>query len=78
MTWPKRDMFAVTADGAILVNILALNEKNPPRLALQKGVFVGVALTAEESKLLSENVYDAMAETAARISGQRRQGPRRR
>ena len=77
MTGPKRDMFAVTTDGVIVVNILALNEKDPPRLALQKGLFVGVALTAEESKLLGENVYDAMAETAARINGERRRGPRR-
>ena len=76
MSWPVRDMFAVTADGTILVNILALKEMRPPRLALQKGVFIGVALTEEETKHLSENVYDAMAETAARISGQRRRSRR--
>jgi hypothetical protein len=72
MTWPKRDMFAVTVDGVVLVNILALEEENPPPLALQRGVFVGVVLTEEENKLVSERVYDAMSELAATISGQRR------
>ena len=72
MTWPKRDMFAVTVDGAVLINILALDEDNPPPLALRKGVFVGVVLTEREKKLLSENVYDAMSEVAATIGAQRR------
>ncbi len=72
MTWPKRDMFAVTVDGVVLVNILALEEENPPPLALQRGVFVGVVLTEAENKLVSERVYDAMAELAATISGKRR------
>ena len=72
MTWPKRDMFAVTVDGVVLVNILALEEKNPPALALQRGVFVGVVLTEAENKLVGEGVYDALSELAATISGQRR------
>ena len=72
MTWPKRDMFAVTVDGVVLVNILALEERNPPSLALQQGVFVGVALTEEENKLVGERVYDALSELAASIGGQRR------
>ncbi len=72
MTWPKRDLFAVTVDGVVLVNILALEENNPPPLALQRGVFVGVALTEEENKLVGERVHDAMSELAATISGQRR------
>ena len=78
MTWPKRDMFAVTVDGAILINVLALDEDNPPPLALRKGVFVGVVLTEKETKLLSERTFDAASEIAATISGQRRRRrPRR-
>jgi hypothetical protein len=65
-------MFAVTVDGVVLVNILALEEDNPPPLALQRGVFVGVALTETEQKLVSEHIYDALSELAATISGQRR------
>ena len=72
MTWPKRDMFAVTVDGVVLVNILALEEENPPPLALQTGVFVGVALTETEKQLVGERVHDALSELAATISGQRR------
>ncbi len=72
MSWPKRDMFAVTIDGVVLVNILALEEDNPPPLAFQRGVFVGVALTDAERELVSERVYDAMSELAATISGHRR------
>ena len=70
--WPKRDLFAVTVDGAVLMNVLALEEEKPPELALQKGVFVGVALTQAEARLVSERVYDAMSELAATISGKRR------
>ena len=72
MTWPKKDIFAITVDGAILINVLALEENNPPELALQKGVFVGVVLTEEENKLVGERVYDALSELAAVIGGQRR------
>jgi len=72
VTWPKRDLFAVTADGEVLLNVLALEEDTPPPLARRKGVFVGVRLTTAERRLLSECVYDATAEVAARISGRRR------
>jgi hypothetical protein len=72
VTWPKRDMFAVTADGAVLINILALEEGDPPPLARQKGVFVGVVLSETEKKLLDENMYDALSAVAANICGQRR------
>jgi hypothetical protein len=71
MTWPKRDMFAVTVDGVVLVNILALEEDNPPPLALERGIFVGVALSEAERQLVSEHVYDALSELAATISGMR-------
>ena len=70
--WPKRDMFAVTVDGVVFVNVLALEEEDPPPLALQRGVFVGVAITKAEHALVSARVYDAMSELAATISGQRR------
>ena len=72
MSWPKRDMFAVTADGAVLINILALDEDNPPPLALRKGVFVGVVLTEKEVQLLGEGVFDATSAVASTIAGQRR------
>jgi hypothetical protein len=64
-------MFAVTADGSILINVLALEEDDPPPLALQKGVFVGVVLTESETKLVSEKVYDALSELAGIIRAQR-------
>jgi len=71
-------MFAVTSDGVTLINVLALNEDNPPRLALRKGVFVGVVLTEKEKTLMSERAFDAASEIAAMISGQRRRRrPRR-
>jgi hypothetical protein len=71
-SWPTKDMFAVTVDGAVLINVRALDESSPPPLSLRKGVFVGIALTAEETQLLSERVYDATSEAAATISGRRR------
>ncbi len=74
MSWPTKDMFAVTADGAVLINVLAIDEDNPPPLALQKGVFVGIVLTEGETKLASERVYDALSELAVTISGRRRPG----
>ena len=78
MSWPKRDMFAVTADGAVLINILALDEDNPPPLALRKGVFVGVVLTEADKKLLNENAFDAMSAVASAMCGQRRRRRQRR
>jgi hypothetical protein len=72
MSWPKRDMFAVTVDGVVLINIPALDEDNPPPLAVRKGVFVGVALTDKERRLLYECAYDTTSEVAALISGGRR------
>jgi len=78
VSWPKKDMFAVTVDGAVLINILALDEDNPPPLALRKGVFIGVVLTEKEKRLLGERAFDATSEIAATISGQRqRRGTRR-
>jgi hypothetical protein len=65
-------MFAITSDGTLLINILALEEDAPPPLARRRGVFVGVALTKKETKLLSVRAYDATSEVAATISGQRR------
>jgi hypothetical protein len=69
-------MFAITADGAILINILALEEDNPPPLALRKGIFVGVVLTENERKLLGERAFDAASDIAAAIGGQRRRRAR--
>ena len=72
MSWPTRVMFAITSDGTVLINNLALAEDSPQPLARQRGVFVGVALTKRETKLLSVHVFDAMSEVAATVSGQRR------
>jgi len=72
MTWPKKDLFAVTVDGEVLINIRALDEENPPPLALQKNVFVGVPLTPTEKKALSEQTYDAHSALAAAIASERR------
>lgn len=72
MSWPKTDLFAITVDGEMLINILALDEENPPPLALRRNVFVGVSLTAQEKELLSEHTYDAHSALAAAIASERR------
>jgi hypothetical protein len=72
MSWPKRDMFAVTVDGQVLINILALYENDPPPLALRRGMFVGVVVTGKERQMLSEHLYDAMSALAASMAGKRR------
>jgi len=72
MSWPTKDIFAITVDGAILINVLALEEDNPPDLALRPGVFVGVLVTEAEHQLVSERVYNALSEIASIISGRRR------
>lgn len=78
MTWPKRHLFAVTEDGAVYVNVLALEERTPPPLAQKHTYFVGVELTRTEKALLDERLYDAMAEAAALIGGRRRKDGARR
>lgn len=70
MSWPKEDLFAVTADGKVLMNARCLDHIDFAELAKRRsGVFVGIVLQARESRLLSENVYDICSDVAARISG---------
>ncbi len=78
MSWPKKDMFAVTVDGKVLMNARCLEGVDLAKLAGKKGVFVGVVLQPRELRLLSEHVYDACSEAAARISGGRWKRKRRR
>ena len=79
MKWPKEDMFAITVDGKVLINARALDDADLAKLAEKKtGVFVGVVLQARESRLLSEHLYDACSEAAARIGGRRRKRTRKR
>lgn len=78
VSWPKKDMFAVTVDGTVLMNAAALEDVDLAELVGKKGVFVGVVLQARELRLLSERLYDATSEAAAFISGGRRKRRRRR
>jgi hypothetical protein len=77
MTWPKRDMFAVTIDGRVLLNALALEEVDVAKLVGKKGVFIGVELRPEEVRALSERLSDATSEAAAGFVGRRRKKSRR-
>jgi hypothetical protein len=76
MSWPKRDMLAVTADGRILLNAKALEGVDVVKLVGQKNVFVGVVLRPNEVRELSERMYDASSEAAAFIVGKRRRRSR--
>ena len=79
MSWPKEDVFAVTADGKVLMNARCLEGADLSELAKKKtGVFVGVVLNARERRELSERIYDASSEAAAFLVGKRRKRRRRR
>ena len=78
MTWPREALFALTADGKVLMNARRLEGVDLAKLAGKKGVFVGVVMQPRELRLLSEHLYDAASEAAARIGGGRRRRPRRR
>jgi hypothetical protein len=77
MTWPKRDMFAITLDGRVLLNAHALEEVDVAELVRKKNVFVGVVLRPNEVRKLTERLYDASSEVAAFIVGKRRKKRRR-
>lgn len=68
MSWPTRDMFAVTIDGVVLVNAKAFDE-DIRELIKQKNVFVGVPLAPHDVKMLLEHLYDSSSEVAAMIRG---------
>ena len=72
MSWPKRDLVAVTVDGRVLMNARCLDDVDLAELAKKDGVFVGVVLTKREVQELLERMYDAASEAAAFVSGRRR------
>ena len=71
MSWPKEDMFAVTADGRVLMNAKAIDGVDLVSLVKKKGVFVGVPLQVRELHLLLRRLSEASSEAAAYISGGR-------
>lgn len=75
MSWPERDMFAITTDGIVLINAAALDE-DLAKLARRKGVFIGVPLRASERRLALRRLREAMSEAAAYVSGGRRRRAR--
>ena len=72
MSWPTRDMLAVTIDGKVLLNANALEGVDLAKLSGKKGVFVGVVLQPRELRLLVRRLSDSTSEAAAYISGGRR------
>jgi len=72
VSWPKEDMFAVTFDGKLLMNARALEGTDIRKLVGKRGVFVGVALTTYEVRLLSEHAYDVSSDVASQIVSRRR------
>ena len=77
MSWPTRDIFAVTIDGQVLVNAKAFENEDIRKLIKQKNVFVGVPLAPRDVKMLLEHLYDCSSEVAAMISGRRARRARR-
>jgi hypothetical protein len=71
MSWPTRDMFAVTIDGKILLNAKAIDGVDLAKLVRKKGVFIGVPLQVRELHLLLRRLSEASSEAAAYISGGR-------
>jgi len=70
--WPERDLFAITSDGTVLMNMAALDDADLAKLVRRKGVFVGVVLQARELRLLLARLHEASSEAAGFISGRRR------
>jgi hypothetical protein len=71
---------AVTFDGTILVNAAQFTRKKDPkkllRLALQEDgdVFIGVAMTENETGLTLMRLDNDAAEAAAKVVGERQRG----
>ena len=78
MSWPSRDLFAVTVDGRVLMNAHAIDDVDLAELVGKQNVFVGITLTKREVRMLSERMHDANSEAAALIAGKRHWGKRRR
>ena len=72
MSWPARDMFAITVDGKVLINARAFETEDLVKLAQKKGVFIGVPISERDVRVLLEHVYDSCSEVAAEISSKRR------
>lgn len=76
--------FALTSDGALVLNARALfsAEDNGALLAMAEQeadvVFIGVRLTPAEAARVFSRIKDAGAEAAARLFAQRRRRARRR
>lgn len=74
--------FAVTSDGAILINVAKLSTATDFASAVRaaqednRPAFIGVMLSPEEAEFVMARLDNAAEETAARIAGQR--GRRRR
>ena len=78
MSWPTRDMFAITVDGKVLINARALETEDLAKVAQEKGVFIGVPISDRDVRVLLEHVYDSCSEVAAEISSRRRRRAHRR
>lgn len=76
MSWPEKDLIAITIDGTLLVNARALDGVDLEDLVMRKDVFVGVRLHARESRLLRRRLAEAASEAAAYVSGGRRRRAR--
>jgi hypothetical protein len=72
VSWPARDIFAISVDGKVLINARAFETEDLAKLAHQKGVFIGVPISERDVRVLLEHVYDACSEVAAEISSRRR------
>lgn len=71
-TWPRERPFAVTIDGRVLMNAMALDDVDVAELVRGGDVFIGVVLTPAEVRRLGEQFADAASEVAAAISGRRK------
>jgi hypothetical protein len=77
VTWPPRDLFAVTLDGTLLVNARALEADPDAQVSGASTTFYGATLTRKEAQLLRAAIAEAATEAVARIDGARRARRRR-
>jgi len=70
--WPREQLFAVTIDGQVLMNAMALDDVDLAELVRSGDVFIGVVLTPAEVRRLREQFTDTASEVAAAISGRRK------
>ncbi len=77
MSWSKKDLFAITFDGTLLMNADTLDETDLAKLMREEPVFIGIPIGPREARRLRKNLRDACSEAAANISGGRLWRPRR-